>query len=83
MFTGGGIVPPEWLDLQHLKFVHVRPRFLRDIRGAAYLRWSLLLTDHTSATCFYMSQGIDTGDIIESCWLPEFFFDNDLTAVDL
>ncbi|MDC1433797.1 hypothetical protein N8157_04210 [Burkholderiales bacterium] len=83
LYTGGGIVPAALLDLQHLKFLHIHPGFLPDIRGADCTLWSSLLTGHTSATCFYMSPGIDTGDIVESCWLPALSFDVDVTGIDL
>lgn len=71
LFTGGGILPEKLLALPQLKFLHIHPGFLPDIRGADCALWSTLLTGHTSATCFYMSPGIDTGDIILSCWLPK------------
>jgi hypothetical protein len=83
LYTGGGIVPTKLLDLQHLKLLHIHPGFLPDIRGADCALWSLLLTGHTSATCFYMSPGIDTGDIIRPCWLPKLSFDADATGIDL
>ena len=44
--------------------------------------WSSLLTGHTSATCFYMSPGIDTGDIICGYWLPQIFFNVDIRTTD-
>jgi hypothetical protein len=82
LYTGGGIVPAALLNIQHLEFLHIHPGFLPYIRGADCTLWSTLLTGHTSATCFYMSPDIDTGDIIESCWLPSLSFNIDLTAAD-
>jgi len=70
LFTGGGLVPAKLLSLQHLRFLHIHPGFLPNIRGADCALWSSLLTGLTSATCFYMSPGIDTGDVIYPCWLP-------------
>jgi hypothetical protein len=75
LFTGGGIVPAALLDIQHLKFLHIHPGYLPKIRGADCALWSALLTGNTSATCFYMSPGIDTGDIISPCWLPKLVLD--------
>jgi len=83
LYTGGGIVPAQLLDIQHLKFLHIHPGFLPDIRGADCVLWSSLLTGLTSATCFYMSSGIDTGDIISPCWLPSLSFDVDVASIDL
>ncbi|RLA43792.1 MAG: hypothetical protein DRR42_21270, partial [Gammaproteobacteria bacterium] len=82
LYTGGGIVPAALLNLQHLKFLHIHPGFLPDIRGADCALWSSLLTGHASATCFYMSPGIDTGDIISPCWLPSLSFDVDTASID-
>jgi hypothetical protein len=83
LYTGGGIVPATLLAIQSLKFLHIHPGFLPDIRGADCALWSSLLTGHASATCFYMSPGIDTGDIIHPCWLPALSFDVDTQGVDL
>jgi len=74
LFTGGGIVPPKLLGIPQLRFIHFHPGFLPDIRGADCVLWSSLLVGRTSATCFYMSPGIDTGDIVKSCWLPKVRF---------
>ncbi len=83
LYTGGGIVPATLLAISSLKFLHIHPGFLPDIRGADCALWSSLLTGHASATCFYMSPGIDTGDIIHPCWLPELSFDVDMQGADL
>jgi len=77
LYTGGGIVPESLLEISHLKFIHVHPGFLPDIRGADCTLWSILLSGHTSASCFYMSPGIDTGDIIRTFWLPKLLLDID------
>ena len=69
--------------VEHLKFLHIHPGFLPNIRGADCALWSSLLTGHTSATCFYMSPGIDTGDIIRPCWLPSLSFAVDTRDIDL
>ena len=82
LFTGGGLVPANILSLQHLRFLHIHPGFLPDIRGADCLLWSALLTGQPSATCFYMSPGIDTGDIIYPCWLPRLSFTSRLEGIE-
>jgi hypothetical protein len=83
LFTGGGIVPADLLNIQHLKFLHIHPGYLPNIRGADCALWSTLLTGYTSATCFYMSPGIDTGDIIEPRWLPKLAFEVPKKGQDL
>ena len=83
LFTGGGIISAELLSLEHVKFLHIHPGFLPNIRGADCALWSTLLTGHTSATCFYMSPGIDTGDIISPHWLPALSFDVNVASLDI
>jgi len=83
LFTGGGIVPADLLSIQHLKFLHIHPGYLPNIRGADCALWSSLLTGYTSATCFYMSPGIDTGDIIHPRWLPKVAFEFAKKRLDL
>lgn len=70
LFTGGGIVPARLLHLEQLKFIHVHPGHLPDVRGADCVLWSQLLKGRTSATCFYMAPGIDDGDVILARYLP-------------
>lgn len=82
LYTGGGMVPTSLLNLRHLRYIHVHPGYLPDIRGADCTLWSTLSLGHTSASCFYMSVGIDTGDIIHSCWLPKLSFDIDIEDVN-
>jgi len=72
LFTGGGIVPESLLSIEGLPFIHVHPGFLPEVRGADCTLWSNLVHGHTSASCFYMALGIDTGDIIKRVWLPHF-----------
>lgn len=75
LFTGGGIVPRSLLSLPHLRFLHIHPGFLPDIRGADCTLWSTLIAGRPSASCFYMSPGIDTGDVIARRWLPAIALD--------
>ena len=71
LYTGGGIVPKSLLNIEDLNMIHIHPGFLPDIRGADGTLWSLLLTGHCSASCFYMNEGLDTGDVILNRWLPK------------
>ena len=34
LFTGGGIAPAKMLSIEHLKFIHIHPGYLPEIRGA-------------------------------------------------
>ena len=65
LYTGGGILPTSLIHSK-LKFVHIHPGKLPYIRGADGLLWSTLVRGRPGATCFYMNEGIDTGDIIET-----------------
>ena len=74
LFTGGGIVPKRLLELPHLKFIHVHPGHLPEVRGADCALWSQLMKGRTSATCFYMAPGIDDGDVILAAYMPVIRF---------
>ena len=64
LYTGGGILPPELLGIEGLRFLHVHPGFLPHVRGADGLLWSMLVRGSPAASCFYMEEDIDTGDIV-------------------
>ena len=64
LFTGGGMVPASLLGIAQCRFIHVHPGVLPQVRGADGLLWSVLLRGRPGATAFYMSPGLDTGDII-------------------
>jgi hypothetical protein len=70
LFTGGGILPKAFFNLKNTRFIHVHPGYLPDIRGADCLLWSAMLAGQPSATCFFMDTGIDTGEIINTAFLP-------------
>jgi hypothetical protein len=70
LFTGGGIVPKRLLEIPTLKFIHIHPGHLPEVRGADCVLWSHLMKGRTSATCFYMAPGIDDGDTILASYLP-------------
>lgn len=74
LFCGGGIVPASLLALSNIRLIHIHPGALPEIRGADCTLWSNLVSDRCSASCFYMAQGIDTGDIISARWLPHLKF---------
>lgn len=74
LYTGGGIVPSTLLNIKNTKFIHIHPGYLPDVRGADCALWSSMIFGRASASCFYMSPGIDTGDIIMPKWMPELSF---------
>jgi hypothetical protein len=82
LYTGGGIVPASLLSISKHRFIHIHPGFLPNIRGADCALWSPIISGRVSATCFYMSPGIDTGDIVFSNWLPEVKFNIDSSYFD-
>lgn len=64
LFTGGGLVKPELLSLPDTKIIHIHPGIVPDIKGADGILWSVLLRGKPGYSGFYMSPGIDTGDIL-------------------
>jgi len=85
LFTGGGMVPASLLAIPRCRFIHVHPGVLPHVRGADGFLWSLLLRGRPGATAFYMSPGLDTGDIIFTADLdlpamPEGFLALDVTT---
>lgn len=82
LFTGGGIVPAKLLDIPKHKFIHIHPGYLPDFRGADCTLWSSFLTGQTSASCFYMSPGIDDGDVIIAKWLPNLVLKEAVKSIE-
>jgi hypothetical protein len=82
LFTGGGIVPATLLSIPKLRFIHIHPGFLPDIRGADCVLWSSLMKGRTSASCFFMTPGLDDGDVIHACHLPKVSFDIDASTLE-
>jgi len=70
LYTGGGIVPRALLSLPATRFLHVHPGCLPHVRGADGLLWSMLVRGRPGASCFYMAEGIDTGDVVAACEFP-------------
>lgn len=74
LFTGGGLVPARTLECLPAPMLHVHPGWLPDIRGADGALWSVLLTGQFSATCFFLTPGIDEGDIVARRWVEPISF---------
>ena len=83
LYTGGGIVPDNLLSIPDNPLIHIHPGFLPNLRGADCTLWSILLTDHASATGFHMSSRIDEGKIIKACWLPKLMLNGKLNHLDV
>jgi len=57
-------LPPALLATPGLRLLHVHPGHLPEVRGADGLFWSVLLRGRPGMSCFYMAEGIDTGDLV-------------------
>ena len=73
-FISNGL--PVILPISELKknnnkqFINIHPSFLPDLRGADPALGSVLYKKDTGATCHYMNDGIDSGDIIAQIKIP-------------
>lgn len=83
LFTGGGIVPADVIEIPGLRLLHVHPGFLPQLRGADCTLWSNLLTDQLSASCFFMTPDIDMGAVVDRCWLPQVRFPMETSDYDI
>ena len=64
LFTGGGIVPAAIFNIPGLRLIHVHTGFLPHVRGADVLLWSLLARGRAGVSAFFMSPGLDDGDVL-------------------
>lgn len=64
LYTNGGRVPADLLNSGFGKIIHIHPGIVPDVKGSDCLLWSLLVRGRPGMSCFYMNNGIDTGDII-------------------
>ncbi len=63
----GKILPREVLDIPRCGCINVHGSLLPKYRGAAPIQWSVLNGDKiTGVTTMFMSEGLDTGDILLS-----------------
>ena len=61
----GKILPKEILDIPKYGCINVHASLLPKYRGAAPIQWAILNGDKkTGVTTMYMSEGMDTGDMI-------------------
>lgn len=64
LFTGGGIVPRSVFDLPGIKLIHVHTGYLPHVRGADVLLWSTIVRGRPGVSAFYMTPGLDDGDVL-------------------
>ena len=64
LYTCGGIVKKDLLEIKNAKFIHIHPGIVPEVKGSDGFWWSLLLRGVSGASCFFMNSGIDTGDVI-------------------
>lgn len=70
LYTGGGMVRSNLLGLPGLRFLHIHPGWLPNVRGADGLLWSVLVRGRPAASAFFMAAGLDTGDLIAAREFP-------------
>lgn len=63
LYTNGGLVPDS-LIAGGLRILHVHPGVVPEMRGSDCMLWSAHVRGRLGASCFYMSQGIDEGDLL-------------------
>ena len=64
LFTGGGIVPPAIFEVSGVRLIHVHTGFLPHVRGADVLLWSQLVRGRPGVSAFFMTPGLDDGDVL-------------------
>jgi len=64
LFTGGGILRSNLLNIPGIKFIHIHPGYLPYVRGADGLLWSIITRNKLGMSAFYMVEDIDVGNII-------------------
>lgn len=64
LYTNGGIVPPCVLHRGGVRILHIHPGIVPHVRGSDCLLWSCLDRRRVGVSCFYMSPGIDEGDLL-------------------
>lgn len=66
LYTNGGRVPTAFLNDPRVKVLHIHPGIVPHVRGSDGLFWSLLTRGRPGASCFFMDDGIDTGQLIRT-----------------
>lgn len=66
IFSGGGILKKKILSIDGKRFLHTHPGIVPHVRGADCFFWSVLKRGRPGYSCFYMTPGIDEGDILHT-----------------
>jgi len=63
LYVDGGILRKPILST-HMKFLHLHPGHVPDVKGSACILWGALVHKRIGVSCFFMNVGIDKGDVI-------------------
>ncbi len=63
IFSGGGIVKPHFFKAG-IRFLHIHPGQLPEVRGSTCFYYSLLCDNTLAATAFFLTEEIDAGEPI-------------------
>lgn len=63
VFSGGGIVKPHFFKAG-IRFLHIHPGQLPEVRGSTCFYYSLLCDNTLAATAFFLTEEIDAGEPI-------------------
>jgi len=84
LFVNGGILRKPVLNTgKH--FIHIHPGLVPFVRGSSCHLWSALIHKKLGVSCFFMNEGIDTGEVILSKEydLPKIQISNNLLFSNL
>lgn len=70
LYTNGGIVPAGLLDEPEIKILHVHPGIVPQFRGSDCFLWSGYVSGKLGMSCFYMSAGLDEGEVLHKQEFP-------------
>ncbi len=63
LYVEGGILRKPVLST-HVRFLHIHPGIVPLVKGSTCMLWSALVYQKVGMSCFYMNEGIDTGDVL-------------------
>lgn len=63
LYVEGGILRKPVLST-HIRFLHIHPGIVPLVKGSACMLWSALVYKKVGMSCFFMNEGIDTGDVL-------------------
>lgn len=74
LYTNGGRVPARLLETPGVRVFHIHPGIVPDMRGSDCFIWSCAVRGRVGVSCFYMSAGIDEGQVISQAEydVPDF-----------